>query len=211
MQSAPTVLSGVAQFCFDSRVRGPYHARAMADPLRDRRPLRELAANRQAVEISGKISDFQRLLAVIEKDIAQLPADVVARDWRDAPVTGRLAFATDDALDGAAVLDLALAVTLPAQCQRCLRAFEMPLETQLGIALAAPGQTLDAHSEREVWEWPDERPRLLDIAEEALIMALPLAAKHESSDDCIDIDTPAEMERTTTPFASLRAQMDEHK
>ena len=96
-----------------------------------------------------------------------------------------------------------------ARLSRCLRAFALPLETALCVAFAMPGQDLEGHGEREVWEWEDDRPRPLDIAEEALIMAMPLSAKHEGSNACVEIGAPDEQEETTTPFASLRAQMDE--
>ena len=183
----------------------------MGDPLRDRRPLRELAANRQTIEIKAKIADFERLVEVVGTDLSRLPADEVPQDWQNSEVTGRLAFGFEDAQDGVVLLDLALAVRLPAQCQRCLGAFEMPVETDLRIALAAPGQEVAEAGEREVWEWDEDRPRAIDIAEEALIMALPLSARHERSKDCIEIEAADEQEETTTPFASLRAQLDERK
>ena len=183
----------------------------MGDPLRDRRPLRELAANRQTIEISAKIADFERLVEIVGADVSRLPADEVPQDWQNSEVTGSLAFGMDDAQEGVALLDLALAVRLPAQCQRCLKAFELPLETELSIAFSMPGQDDEEHGGREVWEWEDDRPRPIDIAEEALIMAMPLSAKHERSDACVEVGAADEQEETTTPFASLRAQMDESK
>ena len=182
----------------------------MADPLRERRPLRELAANRQVIEIAAKISDFERLVEVVGEDLSRLPAAEIPQDWQHAEVTGRLAFESGDAQGGMPLLHLALAVRVPAQCQRCLQAFELPLETVLDIAFATPGQAVAEQGEREVWEWHEERPRPLDIAEEALIMAMPLSAKHEGSEDCVEIEAADEPQQTTTPFASLRAQMDDY-
>ena len=58
-----------------------------------------------------------------------------------------------------------------------------------------------------------------DIVDEALVMALPLAAMHEDADDCVEIEAQNEAtiestmvdEKMTTPFAALRAQMDDEQ
>ena len=42
----------------------------MGSPLRDRRPLAELAERRQVIEIDEKVSGFQRLAGIVEADLA---------------------------------------------------------------------------------------------------------------------------------------------
>ena len=72
---------------FDSDAPGPYHARAMGNPLRDRRPLAELAEKGQVIEITAKISDFERLAGIVEADLATLDPDKLPQGWRDSAGT----------------------------------------------------------------------------------------------------------------------------
>ncbi|MFQ5609414.1 MAG: hypothetical protein ACE5F8_04005, partial [Woeseiaceae bacterium] len=69
----------------------------MGDPLRDRRPLRELAGSHQVIEITNKISDFGRLVEVLEADLSRSPRDDVPADWRNSGVNGKLVFGYADA------------------------------------------------------------------------------------------------------------------
>ena len=64
----------------------------MGIPLRVRRPIAELAAKGQVIEIADKIGNFERLAGIVEADLATLDPDKVPRDWRDAAVTGHLEF-----------------------------------------------------------------------------------------------------------------------
>ena len=183
----------------------------MGDPLQDRRPLRELAGSHQVIEISNKIEDFDRLVEVIEAEMARLPADDVPAGWRTSSVTGRLAFGYVDAQESAAALEMDVTADIAAVCQRCLTAFELPVRTNVKLAFSTGDDDADAHGDYEVWELADDAVSPIELVEEALIMAMPLSAMHENSDDCVALDAVDEQEQMTKPFASLRAQMDEHK
>ena len=70
-----------------------------------------------------------------------------------------------------------------------------------------------ATADYEVWELDGDELRPLDLVEEVLIMALPMAAAHDSIDRCGPLagqlaatDTVAP--DTVRPFAGLREQMD---
>jgi uncharacterized metal-binding protein YceD (DUF177 family) len=97
-----------------------------------------------------------------------------------------------------------------ATCQRCLEPFWLPVATELRyLLLPATGGRI-ADSAVDVWELEDDTIRLLDIVEESLIMALPLAATHGPEDACgvqadDSRDEPLELAK---PFAGLRTQMD---
>lgn len=179
----------------------------MSDPLRDRRLLTELAAKQQVIEISEKIGSFNSLVRVVEQDLAALDATEVSADWRDLPLTGRLEFGFNAAQDGVPTLLAALSATVAAVCQRCLEPFELQLEAMLRLQFCKPGDEVDAGDEYELWELAGDSLSPIEIVEEALLMAMPLAAMHPT--ECVDIEAPAGGEEMTTPFASLRRQMDQ--
>ena len=62
----------------------------------------------------------------------------------------------------------------------------------------------------EIWEVKGETVRPLDIVEDALIMALPLSAVHESRDLCGPLagKVADDNKETVRPFAELRSQMN---
>ena len=82
----------------------------------------------------------------------------------------------------------------------------MPVKVLFGeVRDTAPGNDYDT------WESGDTPIRLLDVVEEAVVMALPLAPVHNSIDDCGALaGRVSEHERDTIrPFAGLRVQLDE--
>jgi uncharacterized protein len=198
-----------AQFTYiDSRPEGTYDARAMGDPLRDRRPPRDLAESRQLVEISSEIGEFSRLVEVVNADLSALDSGNIPANWRKSTVSGRLKFGFSEVGDDVAGLDLRLEATVPAICQRCLRPFEWPLKTSLALLLCTPGDELVEQQGFEIWELDDESTSPIDIADEALVMAMPLSAMHENVEDCVEVTATQIAKETTTPFAKLREQMD---
>ena len=212
---SPTIFHLTAECFFDSRRAGPYHARAMGDPLRDRHSLRELALNKQVIEIAAKAGDFERLANAIEADLSTLnPCDVPGEaqvDWQSRPVVGQLRFLAADAPAGAVELEGEVRTTVVACCQRCLEIFDLPVETALQLTLSLPGEECEPRPGFEQWELAEERLRPIDIVDEALVMALPLSARHENDARCVEIAREKRGTETTRPFASLRAQMDETK
>ena len=185
----------------------------MTDASLDRQSLQELAKKKQVIEIDEKLSAFERLVGSIENDLVAAGGRDVPADWRARTVHGELGFAPMPGIDGTWKLHAALEISMPAVCQRCLNVFEWPLLTDVNILLCVAGETLDAEqipAGYELWEVPGETVNLIDVADEALVMALPLAATHVDMVDCVEL-TPSEEEHddTNTPFASLRTLMDE--
>ena len=180
----------------------------MGDPLRDRRPPRDLAASQQVVEISNEIGDFSRLIEVVNADLSALDSGKIPADWQKSRVAGRLKFGLSAAGDGVAELSLSLEVTVPATCQRCLQPFDMPLATSLALLVAGPGQEPDEQQGFEIWELDEDVVSPIEIVDEALVMAMPLAAMHEDNEDCVAETATPVAEKTTMPFANLREQMD---
>lgn len=184
----------------------------MGNPLRVRRPVAELAARGQVIEIAEKIGSFERLAGIVEADLATLDPDKIRRGWRDTLVTGRLEFGFADAQMQVASLEGEVAVTIDAVCQRCLEPFRYTLSAGLRLLPTTAGQGAAAVTDFELWELDDARICPAEIVEEVLIMAMPLSAMHEDAEVCGGYEPADEqLEQTTTPFAGLRAQLDEDK
>ena len=181
----------------------------MDDPLRDRRPPRDWAASKQVVEVSEKIGSFTRLTEAVEADLSAQDSGKIPADWRDSMVTGTLQFGFPDPAQETVALEISLAVTVAAICQRCLQPFELPLSTEQTLLLAGSQDMIAEREDYEIWELTEEIVSPIDIIDEVLVMALPLSAMHEEAGD--DADERELGKEMTTPFAALRAQMDKGK
>ena len=189
--------------------RGPYHARAMGNPLRECRSAAEWAAGAQVIEIAKKVSDFEQLSAIVGADLAALDADKMPAGWRDSDVAGTLEFGFADAQQLLPTAKCRVAVTVDAVCQRCLEPFRLPLEAEADLLLLRLDQEADGYDEYEVWELEEKLLRPQDIVEEMLIMAMPFSAMHVESLACraLSPEKGEGAEEMTTPFAALRDQM----
>ena len=183
----------------------------MGNPLRDRRTAAEWAAVEQVIDFNNKIGDFEQLSAIIEADLAALDAAKIPADWRESIVSGRLSFGFADAQQMLPVVNCRASVTVDVVCQRCIEAFELPLEVEGDLLLLEFDQEVEGYDEYEVWELDEPLLRPLDIVEELLIMALPFAAMHTESAACRALPAVEQdaVEEMTTPFAALRDQMEE--
>ncbi len=182
----------------------------MGNPLRDRRTPSELAASGQVIDFSEQIGEFERLAGIVEGDLETLDPDKLPLDWRDTVVVGRLSFRFADAQGGVAALEGKVATRIDAVCQRCLTAFRMPLSAELRLLFGTDEAAMAGDASYEVWELEEEKLRLLDLVEETLIMAMPLAAMHVDDEICHKADTPeADSGERIRPFASLRTQMED--
>ncbi len=186
----------------------------MAHALHVRGRPRELAESRQAIEFEGVLSDFERLTQIVQDDLERLPAANRPRDWRSRPVSVALEFAWADVQKHVPAVDGRLRAELPAVCQRCLEACELVVAVELHHLLVALGESVEGLGDYDVWELTDQELSLRTLVEEALIMALPLAAMHETASDCGPLAEElgrgaAEPAETVRPFAGLRTLMDE--
>ena len=184
----------------------------MGNPLRVRRPVAELAAKGQIIEIADKISNFKQLAGIVEADLATLDPDKIPDDWRDSPVTGRLEFGFADAQMQVASIEGEVAVTIDAVCQRCLEPFRYALSAVLRLLPATAGEGVSKGTDFELWELEDASICPAEMIEEILIMAMPLSAMHDDAEVCGGYEPADEqVEQTTKPFAELRAQLDQDK
>lgn len=185
----------------------------MANPLSDRVQPKELATRGQCIEFKGKVSDFERLAEIVEADLAALSAELRPRGWRAAPVAIRLEFAWAGGPQQIPAINGRIIAKIPAVCQRCLEAFELELDSSVRMLLAGPdaepGETPDL-AEFEVWELDEETLRPLDIVEESLVMAMPLAPTHDFDESCVALanELVESGPDTARPFADLKSRME---
>ncbi len=181
----------------------------MGNPLRDRRPLAELAAKGQVIEIADNIGNFKGLAQIIEADLGTLDTDKIPQDWREAALTGRLEFGFADAQQRIATIEGEVSVTIDAVCQRCLDRFRLPLSAELRLMPGSGTGPAEEIGDFDVWELDDDLVCPADIIEEALIMAMPLSAMHDDAAACREFEAAGdEVEQTTRPFAALKDRLE---
>jgi uncharacterized protein len=84
---------------------------------------------------------------------------------------------------GIALLDGRLRGKVFQQCQRCLGAVKIDLDVTLKVAVVMPGGEDLAPAGFEPWQAPGE-VTLGGFVEEELILALPMIARHNESEEC---------------------------
>jgi len=188
----------------------------MASRIRQAVPLKDLADYSQIIEIEDKVGDFERLAEVLTNDLSQLPAAERPQQWRQNPVDIRLRFGWTDECPGIPAVEGTVESVVAMVCQRCLVAFDLPLAVELKLLLVEAGEMAADCEGYEAWEFEETDVSPAQIVEEALVMALPLAATHDESTDCgaALVAEQAEEQKTALPFADLKsllaAQTDKH-
>ena len=190
----------------------------MSNPLRDRRPVTELAAVGQVIEFAEQISTFESLSAILKADLAALDPDKMPSAWRESVVRGALQFGFVDAAGRVPKLEGSAHAEVAAVCQRCLEPFELKLsiEPELLLLGADAEAVAEGFEDIEVWELDERAVRPQDIVEELLIMAMPLSAMHDNMTECkalapADSSADEEIEELVNPFANLRLQMKQNE
>lgn len=188
---------------------------AMVNPLLERAPPKVFAERGQVIEKNEKLDLFPRLTEAVEADLARLAGAAAEDAWRQRPVAFRLAFGFADTEHDLPALEGRAEVEIPAVCQRCLERFELPLGTDFRLLFSGPGGRGGATLDYEVWELEEGLVRPLDVLDEALVMALPFAARHASEAECGPLASEAkeasDAGEAVRPFANLRAQMRDGK
>jgi len=188
----------------------------MSNPLRDRRPVIELAAVGQVIEFAEQISAFKGLSAILEADLAALDPDRMPSAWRESWVRGALQFGFADAAGRLPKLTGSADANAAAVCQRCLEPFELKLRIEPELLLLDAEAAAEGFEDHEVWELDEQAVRPQDIVEELLIMAMPLSAMHDNMTECkallsADSSADEDIEKLVNPFADLRSQMKQNE
>lgn len=181
----------------------------MANPLIARILPKEAAERGQLIEYKGEVGDFDRLVEIVEADIAAVSRRLRPQNWRAEPVDIRLKFGWADDLQGAPAVNGRASTILPVVCQRCLEAFDLSLDASVNMLLLVAGEAAKVDTQ-EIWELEEEGFQALDVVEEALVMALPLAPTHEDGEACraLSVESKDCGPETVRPFGDLRSQME---
>lgn len=169
-----------------------------------------LMQDEQPIELKENLEQFGRLVRIVEADMGKVSATERPANYRMAPVNVALNIGWHAESKTVPQLCGSVTAALALQCQRCLEPFVLPVSTRFEMLLVNDDGVIPEADEAEVWNLDKGRIRIADIAEEAILMAMPLAAKHESIEQCGPLveKSTSEAEVARTPFADLRSRMD---
>jgi uncharacterized protein len=170
---------------FDRGVPAPYYTRPMASGLSDRVDCARLAADAAVLERAYPLSELSRL------------QDLLA-DARGS-VKARFAFSKLEA--GRVGATVAVQASPWLVCQRCLQGFELPVSGDSEIEFAMAPLAAAAESPREIYLMDEGFVSLRALAEEELLLALPVIACCSMPETCGRAPTQEVRQR---PFAVLQ-------
>ena len=157
----------------------------MASGPSDRVDCARLAADAAVLERVYPLSELSR--------VKDLLADV------RGSVKARFAFSKLEA--GRLGATVAVQATPRLVCQRCLQAFELPVTGESEIEFARNEAEAPAESPREIYLMDEDSVSLRELAEEELLLALPVIASCGTPETCGKAPTPEVRQR---PFAVLQ-------
>lgn len=183
----------------------------MGNPLKDRVPPAELAESGQIIDLKEDLSSFERLVGIVEDDFRANAEGKLPTNWRQLPVAIRLRFEWADVQREYPAVEGSVSATMPAVCQRCLLPFDLSLNVPLKLLFAVGDAATGAGEHYEVWELDEPGVSPLEIVEEALIMAMPLAALHGVGTTCgaMDETAGAGNRELVRPFADLKSLLQD--
>jgi uncharacterized protein len=159
----------------------------MASGLPDRVECAPLAEDAAVLERVYRLSEMDRLQDLLADTRGSLRA--------------QFAFAMLDS--GNAGATVSVQATPQLVCQRCTQGFEYSVVSESEIEFAASEDTAPADSPREIYLMEDGSVSLRELAEEELLLALPIVAACSTPETC-GRATPPTQEPTTRPFAGLQ-------
>jgi uncharacterized protein len=148
-------------------------------------------------------------------ELAQLPRvqDLLA----DRHGQLRAAFAFAPAPSGRSGAVITIRATPRLVCQRCLDGFEFPVAVRTEVEFAADAQPAGPTLQRELYLTEQGLVSLRELAEEELLLALPLVPACSALRECgrapqLDTSTAsrAAAQETVRPFAALQDLLKKH-
>ncbi len=149
--------------------------------------------------------------AVIERvyGLRELPRlqDVLAESG--GKLSARFAFSK--AASGRAAASIAIQATPQLVCQRCMQGFAFPVSGSSEIEFSDEEEASASSTERELYRMDGGRVSLRELAEEELLLALPLAPACSAQQECAnaptllaDADAPQPAGEMRRPFSALQ-------
>ena len=146
-----------------------------------------------------------------ELSICELPRVAAAALPGSGPFQVRFEFKTSQ--NNIVLVDGALSGQLKLRCQRCLDEMDVEIDSSLRLALLVHENQLELIPEDyEPLTIPAGEVRIVDLIEDEILLALPIAAKH-TKDDCGTLNENVKSLRASTepektaPFAGLAEMM----
>jgi uncharacterized protein len=170
---------------FDRGGNAPYYTRPMASGSTDRVDCARMAEDAAVLERVYPLSELPRL------------QDLLA----DSRGSLRARFAFSKLAAGRTGAAVAVQANPRLVCQRCLQGFELPLTSDSEIEFATSDADAPVESPREIYLMDEGTVSLRDLAEEELLLALPVVAACSTPEDCGRAPSPEERNR---PFAVLQ-------
>jgi uncharacterized protein len=90
------------------------------------------------------------------------------------------------------------------ECQRCLQPFDLHVSGASDVEFAISDEPADAGSERECYRMDDGRVSLRDLAEEEVLLALPLAPACDTPRTCGRAPDEEPGSAVRRPFSGLK-------
>lgn len=153
---------------FDRGGNGPYYTPPMAGGPPDLVDCVRLAEEAVTLERVYELRDLPRL-----QDILTDPHGRV-----------QVNFAFGKTESGRAGVTVAVQAAPMLQCQRCLEGFAFPVSARTEIEFAAEESAAAQSAERELYLLTDGSASLRELAEEELLLALPLAPACSAPEQC---------------------------
>jgi uncharacterized protein len=153
---------------FDSGGKRPYYTRPMAPGLPDRVDCAHLADEAVALERVYPLGEMPRL------------RDLLA----DTRGSVRASFAFANFGTGRAGATVAVEAVAQLVCQRCLQGFAFAAAGSSEIEFSSGSAAGSVDSQREVYAMEDGRVSLRELAEEELLLTLPIVAACDTPQTC---------------------------
>jgi DUF177 domain-containing protein len=153
---------------FDRGGNGPYYTRPMAAGLPDLVDCAQLAEDAAVLERVYTLGDMPRL-----QDVLAEPGGVL-----------NASFAFSKAPSGRAAASVAIRAVPRLVCQRCMQGFAFPVSCGSDVEFADDGATVAADAQRELFRAQRGLVSLRELAEEELLLALPIAPMCSAPQTC---------------------------
>ncbi len=180
---------------FDRGGVRPYYTRPMAASPQDPVDCRRLAESAARLERVFELRDLPRLQSMLASARGCLRAS--------------FAFAMTET--GRPGVTVAIESTPMLQCQRCLEPFEWAVRAESEIEFAADEKSAASVSDREPFVLSEGAASLRDLAEEELLLALPVAPACDEPRICGRAPSPLGVpgsgfgkQETVRPFSALQ-------
>jgi uncharacterized protein len=167
----------------------------MAAGLPDLVDCARLAEDAAVIERVYRLSELPRLQELLAQNGGRL--------------TARFTFSK--AASGRAAASIAIRAAPQLVCQRCMQAIAFPVSGGSEVEFSDDEDAAGSSMERELYQMNGGRVSLRELAEEELLLALPLAPACSAPQDCAhaptlvaDVDTPEPSGEMRRPFSALQ-------